>query len=63
MNLTWIGFLKTFPEKYISEAYVDRKNIKFLELRPNDLSMVDYESQFGKLLKYIFEEITTVVIK
>ena len=55
MIMTWIDFLKVFIERYIWEAYVDRKKIEFLELRPDDLYVIDYEVQFGKLSKYILK--------
>ena len=55
--------MKNFLEKYNLEAYVDRQKIEFFELRPNILFVVDYTAQFRKLSKYVFEEITTMVIK
>ena len=37
--------MKTFIEKYVSEAYVDRNKIEFLELRQNNSIVTNYEVQ------------------
>ena len=57
--ITMVGIdfsFKTFIEIYIYlEVFVDKKKIGFFELRQNDLSMVVYEAQFERLLKYVLK--------
>ena len=40
-------------------VYKDQKKIECLELKQNDLSVVDYEVQLVKLLKFTHEEVAT----
>ena len=64
MTIIWIDFsFKIFTERYISEAYIDRMKIEFLELRQNDSPMADYEAQFERLSKYVSKEVTTDELK
>ena len=64
MIMIWIDFyFKAFTERYISEAYVDRTKIEFLELRQNDSSVADYEAQIERLLKYVSEKVTIDELK
>ena len=44
-------------------VYKDRKKLKFLELKQNDLIVADYEVQFERLLKYTTEEVATGELK
>ena len=55
--------LKLFIQEYILDIYEDRGRFNFWELKQDDSFMVDYKTQFGKLLEYDFEELTDVVIK
>ena len=58
-----IGFsFKAFKERFILEAYIDKKKVKFLELRQNDPLVADYKAQYKRFSKYILE-VTTDELK
>ena len=63
MTLTQEDFLKKFTEKYTPAVYQNRMKIEFLELKQNDLSVVEYEVQFVQLFKYTLQEVATNELK
>ena len=63
VTLTWADFLKEFMNKYMSPMYKARKKLEFLNLKQNELSVVDYEVQFVRLSKYATEEVATDELK
>ncbi|KAL0455700.1 UNVERIFIED_CONTAM: Transposon Ty3-I Gag-Pol polyprotein [Sesamum latifolium] len=48
--------VKEFADKYTPPVYRNRKKVKFLELKQNELSVAGYELQFVRLSKYAPEE-------
>ena len=62
-TLTWADFLKEFMDKYMSPIYKARKKLEFLNLKQDELSVVDYEVQFMRLSKDVPEEVATDELK
>ena len=50
--LQWEDFLQEFRDNYMSEVYQDEKRKEFLNLKQNNMSIVDYEVQFNQLSRY-----------
>ena len=63
MLITWANFLRAFTDKYMPAMYKDKKKLKFLNLKQEDLSVADYEVQFVRLSKYAHEEVATNELK
>ncbi|KAL2246635.1 UNVERIFIED_CONTAM: hypothetical protein Sindi_2515800 [Sesamum indicum] len=63
VTLKWNDFLKEFADKYTPPVYRNRKKVEFLELKQNNLSIAEYESQSVRLLKYAPEEVSIDVNK
>ena len=61
--INWANFLQAFTDKYIPAVYKDKKKLEFLNLKQEDLFIVDYEIQFVRLSKYIPEEVATYELK
>ena len=57
--ITWANFLRAFTDKYMSAMYKDKKKLEFLNLKQDNLSVVDYKVQFMRLSKYAPEEVAT----
>ena len=45
---------------YFRYIYEDRRRLNFWELKQDASFMVNHKTQFGKLLEYVFEELTAV---
>ena len=50
--LQWEDFLQEFKDNYMPEVYQDEKRKEFLNLKQNNMSIVDYEVQFNQLSRY-----------
>ena len=50
-------------DKYMPAIYKARKKLEFPNMKQDDLSAVDYEIQFVRLLKYAPEEVATDELK
>ncbi|XP_028116802.1 uncharacterized protein LOC114314518 [Camellia sinensis] len=48
-ELVWSKFLELFNEKYFPEAGRRQKQVDFLNLKQNDMSVAQYESKFAEL--------------
>ncbi|XP_028051981.1 uncharacterized protein LOC114256509 [Camellia sinensis] len=51
-ELVWSKFLELFNEKYFPEAVRRQKQVDFLNLKQNDISVAQYEAKFAELLRY-----------
>ncbi|XP_030514801.2 uncharacterized protein LOC115728612 [Rhodamnia argentea] len=50
--LTWTAFTEAFNGKYFSEIARERKLVEFQQLRGNQLSIDQYETEFARLSRY-----------
>ena len=60
---TWADFLQAFIDKYIPVVYKDKKKLEFLNLKQEELLVVNYKVQFMRLSKYAPEEVATDELK
>ncbi|KAL8110098.1 hypothetical protein AgCh_025994 [Apium graveolens] len=51
--ITWERFKELFLEKYFPQFFQDQMELKFLELKQGNMSVVDYESKFEELSRYV----------
>ncbi|XP_058726082.1 uncharacterized protein LOC131597399 [Vicia villosa] len=51
-EITWILFRREFLRKYFPKDVRGKKEIKFLELRQGNKSVVEYAAKFGELAKF-----------
>ncbi|XP_028057544.1 uncharacterized protein LOC114261473 [Camellia sinensis] len=51
-ELVWSKFLELFNEKYFPEAVRRQKQVDFLNLKQNDMSVAQYEAKFVELSRY-----------
>ncbi|XP_028102655.1 uncharacterized protein LOC114301902 [Camellia sinensis] len=51
-ELVWSKFLELFNEKYFPEAVRRQKQVDFLNLKQNDMSVAQYEAKFAELSRY-----------
>ena len=48
----WGTFRQTFLEKYFPEDVKNRKEIEFLELKQESMTVAEYETRFENLVRY-----------
>ncbi len=48
-----------FKKKYISHVYLEAKRIEFLALRQRQLTVSEYEREFVRLSRYVWEMMPT----
>ncbi|XP_028116368.1 uncharacterized protein LOC114314113 [Camellia sinensis] len=51
-ELEWSKFLELFNEKYFPKAVRRQKQVDFLNLKQNDMTVTQYEAKFAKLSRY-----------
>ncbi|KAL8146288.1 hypothetical protein AgCh_004148 [Apium graveolens] len=51
--ITWERFKELFLEKYFPQFVQDQMELKFLELKQGNMSVIDYESKFEELSRYV----------
>ncbi|KAA3465862.1 Transposon Ty3-I Gag-Pol polyprotein [Gossypium australe] len=61
-RVTWDFFLEEFQKKYISQRFVDQKQMEFLELKQGKMTVAEYEREFFTLSKYAQECVSTEAI-
>lgn len=52
MVIQWPRFKELFLEKYFPKCLENKMEIKFLELKQGDMSVVEYEAKFTELSRY-----------
>ncbi|XP_028094273.1 uncharacterized protein LOC114294348 [Camellia sinensis] len=52
-DIDWIRFLEIFYDKYFSQCVCSRKVSEFMELKPNNMSVAEYEAKFTELDRFI----------
>ncbi|XP_057991381.1 uncharacterized protein LOC110639881 [Hevea brasiliensis] len=57
--LTWTDFLREFRQKWVPDAYVDKKLQEFLSLRQGDRTIAEYERDFSRLSHYAGSLVST----
>ncbi|XP_063944973.1 uncharacterized protein LOC135151190 isoform X1 [Daucus carota subsp. sativus] len=57
--ITWQRFTELFLEKYFPSYMQDQMEIKFLELKQDDMSVAEYETKFSELARFVPEYINT----
>ncbi|XP_074351315.1 uncharacterized protein LOC141690409 [Apium graveolens] len=57
--ITWERFNKLFLEKYFRRSMENQIELKFLELKQNNLSIAHYESKFTELSRFVPEFMKT----
>ncbi|XP_022875685.1 uncharacterized protein LOC111394144 [Olea europaea var. sylvestris] len=62
-NLTWEQFKDEVMTKYFPQALRDFKESEFLQLRQENMSLIDYERQFEQLSRYALHLVDTEVKK
>ena len=55
----WVNFVREFNAKYFPPLIQEKKEDKFIHLRQDTQSVVEYESQFTRLSKFAPELILT----
>ena len=55
----WEFFVYEFRAKYVLDMYRETKLKQFLNLKQMNLSVVEYEKEFGHLSKYALESVLT----
>ncbi|KAL8113555.1 hypothetical protein AgCh_020762 [Apium graveolens] len=58
-DLTWEKFTEMFLEKYLPSYMQDQLEMKFLDLRQEDMSVAEYEVKFSELSRFIPEYVNT----
>ncbi|XP_058725494.1 uncharacterized protein LOC131596768 [Vicia villosa] len=51
-EITWVVFRREFLRKYFPEDVCGKKEVKILELRQGNKSVVEYAAKFGELAKF-----------
>ena len=57
--MPWDFFVQEFRVKYVTDSYKEAKWNQFLNLRPSNQSMAEYEKEFSHLDKYAPEAVPT----
>ena len=57
--ITWERFTELFLEKYLPKYLQDQMEIKFLELKQEDMTVAEYEMKFTELSKFVPEYVDT----
>jgi len=57
--VTWNRFTDLFLEKYFPRFMKNQMEIKFLELKQDNLSVADYETKFTELARFVPEQVDT----
>ena len=57
--VTWDRFSQLFLEKYFPRFMENQMELKFLELKQNNLSVADYEAKFTELSRFVPELVST----
>ncbi|KAL8099661.1 hypothetical protein AgCh_032064 [Apium graveolens] len=57
--VTWDRFTDLFLEKYFPRFMKNQMEIKFLELKQDNLSVADYETKFTELARFVPEQVDT----
>ncbi|KAL8124091.1 hypothetical protein AgCh_011915 [Apium graveolens] len=58
-DLSWEKFTEMFLEKYLPSYMQDQLEMKFLDLRQEDMSVAEYEVKFSELSRFVPEYINT----
>ncbi|KAL8108855.1 hypothetical protein AgCh_025093 [Apium graveolens] len=58
-DLTWERFTEIFLEKYLPSYMQDQMEMKFLDLRQEDMSVAEYEVKFSELSRFVPEYMNT----
>ncbi|KAL8120502.1 hypothetical protein AgCh_017617 [Apium graveolens] len=58
-DLSWEKFTEMFLERYLPSYMQDRLEMKFLDLRQDDMSVAKYEVKFSELSKFVPEYVNT----
>ncbi|KAL8112978.1 hypothetical protein AgCh_020338 [Apium graveolens] len=58
-DLSWEKFTEMFLEKYLSSYMQDQLEMKFLDLRQEDMSVAEYEVKFSELSRFVPEYVNT----
>ncbi|XP_006596744.1 uncharacterized protein LOC114383924 [Glycine soja] len=51
-DVTWDVFKRVFLEKYFPEDVRNKKEMEFLELKQENMTVVEYEAKFEELVRY-----------
>ena len=57
--VTWERFSKLFLDKYFPKYIESQMELKFLELKHNNLSVAEYEAKFTELSRFVPEFVNT----
>ena len=57
--ITWERFSKLFLDKYFPKYMEGQMELKFLELKQNNLSVAEYEAKFTELSRFVPEFVNT----
>ena len=57
--ITWERFSRLFLDKYFPRFMENQMEIKFLELKQNNLSVAEYEAKFTELSSFVPEFVNT----
>ncbi|XP_074356548.1 uncharacterized protein LOC141696288 [Apium graveolens] len=57
--ITWEKFTKMFLEKYLPSYMQDQMEMRFLNLRQEDMTVAEYEVKFSELARFVPEYVNT----
>ena len=57
--ISWTMFTKLFLEKYVLKHLESQMELKFLELKQENMLVTEHEAKFIELLKFIPHQVTT----
>ncbi|GLT87336.1 hypothetical protein SLE2022_054240 [Rubroshorea leprosula] len=51
-KVTWDKLVQAFYRKYFSEAVMERKELEFINLKQDDMTVDEYQAKFNSLIKF-----------
>ncbi|GKU88330.1 hypothetical protein SLEP1_g2611 [Rubroshorea leprosula] len=51
-EVTWDKFVQAFYRKYFSTAVLERKELEFMNLKQDDMTVDEYQAKFSSLMKF-----------
>ncbi|GKV36288.1 hypothetical protein SLEP1_g44436 [Rubroshorea leprosula] len=51
-EVTWDKFVQAFYQKYFSAAVLERKELEFMNLKQDDITVDEYQAKFSSLMKF-----------
>ncbi|XP_074351622.1 uncharacterized protein LOC141690746 [Apium graveolens] len=58
-SISWETFLEMFLEKYLPSYMQDQLEMRFMDLRQEDMTVAEYEVKFSELARFVPEYVNT----